>query len=363
MSSKQTKTSGKPSTMEELLASTKTVIKGLKRGDKVQAKLIEKGPKFATFNVGGKSEGILYESYFSEARDLISGLKPGDIVTATVMDPETKDGSVLLSLRQAAQEKFWDELSAAQEKSLPIWVYVRSANSKGLSVEIDNYSGFIPLSQIGKKTFANLDELTGKRIKVKVLEADKSRHKIVLSERAVSEQKEIEEANEALKLVEEGKVYEGVVRQLTSFGAFVEIPVKENKVEGLVHLTELAWNKVKDASEVVKEGQKVTVKVIGLRDGKLALSMKQAQADPWEEVSKKYPVDTKLKAKIVRTSDFGAFAELEPGIEGLIHITKIPPATRLSTGDPVDVYIEEVDAANHKISLGLVLTSKPIAYK
>lgn len=351
------------STMEELLASSGKTIKGFKRSEKIQAKVIEIGPKYVTFDVGGKSEGILYDSYFAEARDLIASLSPGDTVQVTVIDPETPDGSVLVSLRHAAQDRFWEELEKAQEKGLSIWVSVKAASTKGLNVEVDGNPAFIPLTQIGKKTYANLDDLVGKRIKVKVLESDKQKRRIVLSERAISEEKEIEEMNEALKLVEEGKIYTGKVRELTSFGAFVEIPVNDTSVEGLVHVTELAWQKVKESSDVVSVGQEVAVKVIGLRDGKLALSMKQAMADPWTDAAEKYHTDDKLKAKVIRTSDFGVFAELEPGIEGLIHITKIPPATRLNSGDLVDVYIEDIDTKSHKISLGLVLTSKPVGYK
>ena len=135
------------------------------------------------------------------------------------------------------------------------------------------------------------------------------------------------------------------------------------EVEGLVHVSELAWGKVDKPSDVVSEGQKIKVKVIGLKDGKLALSMRQAQKDPWDEVTDKYKPETRVSGKVTRMSDFGAFVQLEPGIEGLVHLTKIPPGTRLSEGQEIDVYVEEVDAKARKLSLGLVLTKKPIGYK
>ena len=354
-------------TMEELLVKSGSLVKGFKKGEKIKAKLIEIGPKFAIFDVGGKSEGILFESYFAEARDLVSTLKPGDIVDATVMEPETADGTVLLSLRHAANDMFWDNLEKAEEDDLVVTVLVRSANTRGLGVEIDGLSAFIPSSQVGKKNLENLDSLIGQRIKAKVLEIDKSKRRVLLSEKAVSEEKEIRLTQAALENVVEGEIYDGVVTVVTPFGAFVKINIKSKDstiaIEGLVHVSELSWQKVKDPSEIVTEGDKIKVNVIGKKDGKVALSVKHATADPWTKVGQKYKQEQRFKGKVVRSSDFGTFVELEPGVEGLVHITKIPPTVKLIQGSAVDVYIEEVDSDNRKISLGLVLTSKPVGYK
>ena len=163
--------------------------------------------------------------------------------------------------------------------------------------------------------------------------------------------------------MKEGEVYEGVVTTVSDFGCFVEIRENKVAVEGLVHISELSWEKVDKTSDVVSEGDRIKVKVIGKKGGKLSLSMKQAQEDPWDEAEKKYKKDAKVKAKVVRTSDFGVFARLEPGIEGLIHLTKIPPGKRFEKGQEVNVYVEEVDAKSRKVSLGLVLTTKPVGYK
>jgi ribosomal protein S1 len=357
--------SSKPATtMAELLAKSNTSVVGFTRGQKVQAKVIEINKKSASFDVGGKSEGVLIDTYFLEARDFISEFKPGDMVQATVIDPETSDGSVLLSLRHAASDKFWENLDEAKEKNLPVYVLVRSVNTKGVTVELDALITFIPQSLLGKKTAANLEDLIGKRIKVRILEVDRERKRVLLSEKAVSEEKELEEEALALQTLEENQIYDGIVKEVTSFGAFVEISSKNNtKVEGLVHVSEVSWQKVKETAEVLEEGQSVKVKVLGLRDGKLALSIKQAEADPWSKVAEKYKPDTKLKGTVVRSSNFGTFVELEPGIEGLVHITKIPPATKFTPGEGIDVYVEEVDVENKKISLGLILTSKPVGYR
>lgn len=362
---KQTQTNSNGSkalTMEELLAKA-APIKGFSRGQRIEATLIEVGKNYATFDVGGKSEGILYDSYLGEARDLLSSLKPGDKVNAVVMDPETPDGTVLLSLRHAASDKFWESLEEAYEKDMPVVVMGRSASTKGVTVDLDALTAFIPLSQIGKKHLKNLDDLIGKRFKAKIIDVDKARKRVLLSEKAVSEEKELGEIKDAINTLPEGTICEGIVRELTSFGAFVEIKVKDITVEGLVHVSELSWLKIKHPSEILEEGQTIKVKVIGLREGKLALSLKQATTDPWEEASGKYSADQKLTGKVIRNSDYGTFVELEPGIEGLIHITKIPPATKLTPGQEVNVYVEEVDASNRKISLGLVLTSKPVGYR
>lgn len=369
MATKQSnsKSSGLATTMAELLSKTSASIKGFTRGQRIQAKLVEIGPKYAIFDVGGKSEGLLFDSYYAEARDLVSTLKPGQSVEATVIEPETADGSVLLSLRQAAQGMFWDNLEKAMQDDEAVNVIVRSASTRGLGVEIDGVSAFIPYSQIGKKQIVNLDNLVGKRIKAKVLELDRSKRRVLLSEKAVSEEKEIRQTQEALTHVKEGVVYEGIVTEVTSFGAFIKIIIESETgmtpVEGLVHVSELSWQKVKDPSDFVAEGDSVKVKVLGTTSGKLALSVKQAQDDPWTKVSETYKVDQQLTGKVIRHSDFGTFVELEPGLEGLIHITKIPPATKLTSGQDLEVYIEEIDAENRKISLGLVLTAKPVGYK
>jgi len=216
--------------------------------------------------------------------------------------------------------------------------------------------------EFNKKVLENIDNLA-ETLKIKVIEVDKRKKKVVFSERAVSEAKEIEEAGIALKKVEIDKVYDGVITTITSFGIFVKIKADKSDIEGLVHISELSWEKIERPSEVFKLGQKVKVKVLGIRDGKLALSLKQAQENPWENVSKKFKVDDKVKGTVTKNSDFGTFVKLAPGIEGLIHITKIPPATKLNVGDAVNCYIEEIDTKNKRISLGLILSVKPVGYK
>jgi len=227
--------------------------------------------------------------------------------------------------------------------------------------------GFIPTSQLGAEVSKNAQELVGKYFKAKVMEVNKASKKVVLSEKEVSEAGDIALAKKAMEEVKEGEVYEGIVTTVASFGAFVkiEVPVKKEKayIEGLVHVSELSYSKVNLPSDVIKEGDKVKVRVLAAHEGKLALSIKHAGRDPWSEVEDKFKPEAKVTGKVVRISDFGVFVELEPGVEGLIHITKIPPTHKLTLGQEVKCNIEEVNVKDKRIALGLVLTTAPVGYK
>jgi small subunit ribosomal protein S1 len=191
---------------------------------------------------------------------------------------------------------------------------------------------------------------------------------IVLSEKEVSDAEDIKMAKMALRKIEVGEVYDGVVTNVMNFGCFVAIQTSLGKgkkvtVEGLVHISEISWDKVDNISNVCGEGKNVKVKVIGVEGNKLSLSIKKAQDDPWLKADKKYKVDSKHKGVVVKLSDFGAFVALEPGIEGLIHMTKIPPGNKLDKGQEINIYVEEINSKAKKLSLGLVLTAKPVGYK
>lgn len=364
MSSKK---ASKPITMAELLARSKNKVRGFAPGQKVLAKVIAKTPTSVVFDIGGKSEGLLVDKAFGEVRSYAKTLSLGDVLEASVLIGETKEGYTILSLRQAASESSWKSLEEAKKKDLPIAVVGRGVNPSGVTVEVEGLIGFIPGSQLGKEAAKNTEGLVGKYFKAKVLEVDKSTNKIVLSEKEVSEAADMKVAKEALESVKEGQILDGVVTTIANFGCFVELKIpmgkKESRIEGLVHISELSWGRVASVEDVVKLGEKVKVMVIGKSGNKLSLSLRQAQKDPWQKAEEKYKPESKVKGKVVKISDFGVFVELEPGIEGLIHITKIPPATKLSEGQQVNCFVEEIDAKNKKLSLGLVLTAKPIGYK
>ncbi len=350
------------------MAQAQTPIKSLSRGQKIKGKIVAITKKNVVVDIGGKNEGLVAERAFQEAKDFIKTLKEGDEITTTVLIPETLDGFTILSLRQATYDATWKKIEESQKEGKPLKVLGRGVNQAGVTVEVGGLPGFVPNSQIGKEAAKNPQALIGNRFEAIVIDADRMANKIVLSERGVSEAEEIKLTKSALDKVKEGKVYEGKVMKIYSFGCFVRIEVaikkgKKTPIEGLVHISELSWEKVGDPKDVVSEGDKVKVKIIGKRGDKLSLSIKQAGKDPWEAAEKKYKKDKKVKGKVVRISDYGAFVALEAGVEGLIHMTKIPPATRLIEGQEVNVYVEEINSKMRKLSLGLVLTKKPVGYK
>ena len=351
-------------TMADLLARSGKPILGFSTGQKIKGRVVSLNPKSVIIDIGGKSEGIVTEDAFSESREFIKRLKAEDEVVATVISPETREGAVLLSFRYASQEASWRGLESAKKESKEVVVLGKAVNPSGVTVLVEGVTGFIPLSQLGSEAAKNPQGLVGKYFKVKIIEVDKTSNKVVLSEKEVSEAENIKKAKKAADAIKEGEIYEGVVTTVSGFGCFVALDLgKDTMVEGLVHISELSFRKVAHPSEVVKEGDKVKVKVLAKRDGKLSLSMKGALKNPWEGVDAKYKKDARIKGRVTRISDFGVFVEVEPGVEGLIHITKIPPATRLSSGQEVDCVVEEIDSKAKKLGLGLVLTSKPIGYK
>jgi len=354
-------------TMEKLLAMYSGTPFALKRGDRVKGTVVEKAPKKLVVDIGGKGEGIVAEKAYQEARDYIKTLKVGDEVTAMVIVGETPDGFTILSLRNAMHDAVWAKLEEARKNKTPLAVMVKSVSPSGLTVDIEGQYGFVPSSQVGKVMSKDMNSLMGTHIKVVVIDLNRKDNKIVLSEKEISEAEDIKLINKAMDEIEEGEIYDGKVTMVTNFGAFVAIEVKVGKetakVEGLVHISEVAWGKTENIREVLREGDSLSVKVIGMRDGKLSLSIKQAKADPWTGAAKKFKKDEKYKGTVTKVSDYGVFAALEEGVEGLIHITKIPPGMNLKVNDMVSVIVEEIDTESKKISLGLVLTSKPVGYK
>ncbi|BCX14328.1 MAG: hypothetical protein KatS3mg088_011 [Patescibacteria group bacterium] len=359
--------SSKELTMADLLASSKGLSFSLKVGQKVRGKVIEKSPKSLLLDIGGKSLGMVAGKALNEAKDFVKQLEVGDEVEGSVLIPETSDGYTIISLRESAKGFVWEKLEKFYKEGKELSLDVKNAGQSGITVEILGLTGFVPMSHLTKETLKDVNNLVGKILKLKIIDFDKDSNRLILSQKAVVQAKELEAQKEVISNLKVGEVYDGIVTTVTDFGAFVRIEVVYKKekigVEGLVHSSEIAWGKSIKPAEVLKEGDKVKVKVLEIKDGRLALSIKQAQGDPWEKAEKKYKVEMKVKGEVVKISDFGAFVELEPGIEGLLHITKIPPATNLKVGDKIDVFIDEINKEDRKISLGLVLTSKPVGYK
>jgi ribosomal protein S1 len=356
-----------PKTMEELMASYD--LKTPKKGETMTGKVTEKTRKSLVVDIGGKTEGLVLDKEFEAAREYIDQLEIGDEVEAYVISSENDRGQILLSLKKAAVDTKWDEFTQAMEKDQVVAVKGLEVNKGGLIVAVDGIRGFIPSSQFGKEHMGNIAKLKGRKIDVKVIEVDREKNRLIFSEKHVSEANEIAQRDQALSQVKVGEVYEGVVSGIMHFGLFVtvEVPLTEGTghVEGLVHISEISWEKVADPHDHHKVGEKLKVKVLGVDSdaGKLNLSIKQLSNDPWTDIADRYPAGTTVTGKVSRVAPFGVFVHVEPGVDGLIHTSKLSPDQFFEPGDELTVIVESVDPAQRRMSLSIVLTEAPMGYK
>ena len=366
---KSVKTSvrGGPETMKQLLTQSGYQLRGWQRGDLVEGILVEKTKSALYLDIGGKSEGMVIDRELKAARDFIKELKAGDKVAAVITQVENDKGQTLMSLKRAAFESLWSEFEKKLKTGETLKVQGREANKGGLIVSVKGFQGFIPTSQFGAHLKGKLDSLLGKTLEVKVTEVNREKNRLILSEREVSEAALLKDQEKALKKVKVGDVFSGEITGVMPFGFFVKVIPKGSEIslEGLVHISEVSWEKVDDLSKFYEQGDKVKVRVLSIdqKSGKLNLSIKQLIPDPWEGIEKEYSPDVQIKGEVVKVVPFGVLVKLKPGIEGLIHISKIPVEQSIKVGDKVNCFIESVDPEHRRISLGLVLKKKPVGYK
>lgn len=366
-----------PQTMDELLAQEGVVLKGIKRGDIVEGTVSQILPNAVFVDIGAKTEGMVVDKEFSAAKEYIKTLHEGDVIESYVLYPENESGQIILSLRNSAQEFNWNQIKVWHETNEILRVRVQEVNRGGAIVTvIDDITGFVPVSQFGEELAEKVSELVGKDIEVRILDFDRKEGKLILSEKNVSEAEDLEKRRALIAALEVGKKYSGVVTRVVPFGVFVQIDTTKGALakvmhegvtlEGLVHISELAWEKVDDPSHVASVGNTIEVKVISADAplDKLSLSIKQLSDDPWLEIEKKFPADSQVEGRVTRVVPFGVFVELEKGVEGLIHISKLGSSDQtFEPGKKVKCYIESIDVAGRRISLGLVLTAVPIGYR
>jgi len=366
--------SKKPQTMDQLLKQTGYNFHGFKKGDVVEGIITEKTKRTVWVDIGSKTEGIILDKEIRAAKEFISQLKIGDKLKVTIFQPENESGQPLLSFRKILNDFVWAELEEALKTGSPVKARGKEANRGGLVVEVKGLPGFIPSSCFSAKLTDKIDELINKTVEAKLIEIDRKKNRLILSEKAVSESGLIKEREELLDRVKVGDEFDGEVTGTMSFGLFVKVKIKDGKkkdekgslsLEGLVHISEISWEKVEDPSKFYKQRDKVKVKVLAIdkKTGKLNLSIKQLKNDPWENIEKSYPLESKIKGEVIRLAPFGVFVNLDKGIEGLIHISKVPAEKSLKVGDKVDCFIESIDKEARKMSLGLVLKAKPVGYK
>ncbi len=363
-----------PKTMEELLAAQSTAFTVPQRGSTVKGTITAISRRAMVVDVGGKTEAVVTDKEFDLARDYIESLKVGEQIEAQVSSEENSQGQVLLSLKQAAMDSRWDYFAEMMAKGTVLEAKGVDINKGGLIVVVNGVRGFVPSSQFGKALVGKFTMLRGKSIDVKVIEVDREKNRLIFSERHVSEADEIAQKSQAIDAVKVNEIYEGVVSGVMPFGLFVtvEVPVDGEsdaavgQVEGLVHISEISWEKVSHPKDYHKVGDRLKIRVLGLdeRTGKLNLSIKQLSDDPWVKVGERYEVGMSVTGTVSRIEPFGAFINVEAGVDGLIHSSKLDGQQEpLKKGDTVTVNVESVDPQQRRMSLSLVLTELPMGYK
>lgn len=352
-------------TMEELLKEEGVVLFGLKKGQTVKGKISMIKSKAVYIDIGGKTDAMVAGKEFEFVKDYASDLKVGDEIEVSVKMPENDKGQILVSIRGAAMGYGWNYFKEKEKSDGEVTVFAKELNRGGAVVIAPfGFFGFIPGSQIGGKYEGDPEKMLSKKIKVKVLEVDQAKNRLVFSERLVSEPGKVGEEVNAMEKLEMGAEFEADVVRVEPFGIFVRIVLVGLTLEGLVHISEISWEKVDNVSGMYRAKDKIKVKLINKSEGRLQFSVKRLTPDPWSEIEAKYPKDKEVSGVVTKIANFGALVKLEPGIEGLIHISKLVGGVAVKEGDKVQIYIESVDVAKRKISLGLVVTDKnQVMYK
>ncbi len=334
----------KMSKMAELLAKEEYAPKHLKRGEVIEGVVVAKTKDQILVDIGAKAEGLI------AGKELAAGweeIKIGDKISSVVITSEGEGGQALLSMKKSGGEARWTQLAEKMNKAESVQVRGLEANRGGLVVDLEGARGFIPSSHLLTSPQASV----GKAMEVKIIEVDKKLNRLVFSEReAHPEESKFPKVDLEFK---ENDQVAGAVSKILPFGLLVTLP---GNVDGLVHISEISWERVGNLEELYKTGDKVNVKVttIDPNTGKVSLSIKQLEGDPWKEAEKKYPVGKELEGVINRTSSYGAFVQLEKGIEGLIHSSKIPYGTKLNQGDKVKISIDLFNPEQRRVALRLI---------
>ncbi len=345
------------SMMAEMLQLYEDSLKDLEEGEIVRGRVLKIDDKEVTVDVGFKSEGVIPVEEFPD----LEGVKVGDEIEVFLEKTENQDGLVVLSKQRADFVKVWDRVkTAADQGELVEGRLVRKIKG-GVVVDLYGVEAFLPGSQIALRQVQNVDSLIGQGMEFKIIKLNKRRRNIVVSRRAVLEEHRAKQKTEIIGELAKDQIREGVVKNITDFGAFVDL----GGIDGLLHITDMSWGRVSHPSELVSIGEKVKVKVLSFDPEKerISLGMKQLTPYPWEEVDKRYLVAQKVKGKVVSITDYGAFVELEKGIEGLVHISEMSwtrhvrhPSKVVAIGDQIEAVILKIDKENEKISLGLKQT-------
>jgi len=339
-------------------------VKIPKIGDLVKGKVIDISKSEIRLDIDGLTTGVVRGREFYDESNEYSDLSVGDEVEATVLDLENENGEMELSFRFAGHQKAWDNLAELRDKSDIVEVEIVDANKGGLMIKLGKVAGFLPVSQLAPEHYPRvpggdknriLDRLksyVSKKFEVKVLDIDEKEDKLIVSEKAAWEDKQ----KEVISSYKVGDVVEGKVTAVTDFGVFVEFG---DNLEGLIHISELAWQRIDDPSDLVKVGDVLKAEIINIEGSKIFLSTKKLKDDPWKDVDKKYKVGQVVKGTVLKINPFGLFVELDPDIHGLAHISELSnksvedPREIAKPGDVMEFKILSIDPANHRLGLSI----------
>jgi len=356
-------------TMADLLKMEGVELVGLKKGQEVKGRITAIKNKAIFIDVGGKTDAVVTGKEFEFVKDYVADLKINDEIEVQIKSPENDKGQILASIRGAASGYGWNYFKEKEKSGGEVTVFAKELNRGGAVVVAPfGFFGFIPGSQIGGKYDGDPDKMMGKKIKTKVLEVDQAKNRLVFSERLVSEPDKVGEEVGAIENLAVGDVFDADIVRVEPFGIFVRVNC-DNKgaplnLEGLVHISEISWEKVNELSSIYRAKDKIKIKLINKDDSRLQFSIKRLSDDPWSAIEEKYPKDKEVEGEVVRIANFGALVKLETGVEGLIHISKLTGGVSVKEGEKVQVYIESIDVQKRKISLGIVETSKKnVIYK
>ena len=332
-------------------------LKTLEEGQILRGIVVDITPDHVTVDVGYKSEGQIPMQEFLK-RDRKVDVKIGDRIDVLLERKESEEGLLILSKEKADKIKVWKDISRSCREGEVIEGEIVGKVKGGLSVDIGRIQAFLPGSQIDIKPVRNLDALVGQRLKFKVIKFNRKRNNIVLSRRLLLDEERKQQREETLKNVREGEIIEGTVKNLTDYGAFVDL----GGMDGLLHITDISWGRIGHPSEKLSVGDRINVKILHFdqEKGKVSLGLKQALPDPWDSVPQKYLAGSRVKGKVVNITDYGVFIELEEGVEGLVHISELTwskkvkhPSKKVRVGDTVEVMVLDCDPNKRRISLGM----------
>ncbi|MDQ3158864.1 MAG: S1 RNA-binding domain-containing protein [bacterium] len=344
-------------TMDDLLESYE--VKTLKAGDVIEGKIKEVKKNEIWVDLGANGLGVVLKREIAHSKEM----KPGDDITVSVIEPETEDGYVVLSMRRAAKDRGWDFLVTMAEEKEVIEIQPYDANRGGLLIEIEGIRGFLPVSQLAagnyprvtgadkEEILQKLNDLTKKKLKVRILDVSKKDNKLIVSEKEAIKD-ELQSRFEDLK---EGDVVKGIVTGVIDFGAFVNV----DGIEGLIHISEISWERVEDPKKYVKVGDQIEAKIISIDKDRLSLSLKQMQEDPWLSEVKKFKKGESVEGKVTRITPFGAFVQLSPSVEALVHVSEmsaddsVDPEKLFQLNETKTFKVLEIDTEGRKIALSL----------